>query len=177
MSDAAWSGRARYTPSVSSVHEAMRARRFYATREPGVRLDVVAAVAQPGSTGGASGGASGAAARLGGTLRVPPGTTALEVDVDVDAGPASLGRDLQVQVLTTGISVPTVLAVQPVSSGTPTTVRVELQGAWDAEEVPWLVVRVAEPSAHNLQPGPDGHPCNNRALAYASPVYLAPAGG
>ena len=167
--------------SRAGVHEAMQARRFYATREPGLRLDVVASVSRPGPAGGPSGGASGgsagAAARLGGTLGVPTGTTALDVDVDVDAGPASLGRELQVQVLTTGISVPTVLAVQPVSSGTPTTVRVELQGAWDAEEVPWLVVRVAEPSVRNLQPGPDGHPCNNRALAYASPVYLAPAGG
>ena len=108
---------------------------------------------------------------------MPAGTTALEVDVDVDAGPASVGRELEVQVLTTGISVPTVLAVPRVRSGTPQTVQVDLQGPWDADEVPWLVVRVADPAAHNLQPGPDGHPCNNRALAYASPVYLAPAGG
>ena len=157
--------------SRAGVHEAMQARRFYATREPGLRLDVVMSVSEPGPAADIP----GAAARLGGTLRVPTGTTALEVDVDVDAGPASFGRDLQVQVLTTGISVPTVLAVAPVSSGTPSTVRVELQGVWDAEEVPWLVVRVAEPSLRNLQPGPDGHPCNNRALAYASPVYLTPA--
>ncbi len=147
----------------AGVHEAMAARRFYATREPGLRLDVVVS-------------AAAAAARLGGTLAVPPGTTTLEVDVDVDAGPASVGRELEVQVLTTGISVPTVLAVERVRSGTPATVVVDLQGTWDAEEVPWLVVRVADPGARNLQPGPDGHPCNNRAVAYASPVYLVPAG-
>jgi len=156
----------------AGVREAMQARRFYATREPGLRLDVVVAAAGPSDAAGPA-----AAARLGGTLAVPAGTSALEVDVDVDAGPASVGRELEVQVLTTGISVPTVLAVQRIRSGEPTTVRVDLQGTWDAEEVPWLVVRVAEPSARNLQPGPDGHPCNNRAMAYASPVYLARAGG
>ena len=155
--------------SRAGVHEALRARRFYATREPGLRLDVVACAPVTAD------GSPGPAARLGGTLAVPAGTTVLEVDVDMDAGPASVGRELEVQVLTTGISVPTVLAVQRVASGTPQTVRVDLQGDWDAEEVPWLVVRVADPSAHNLQPGPDGHPCNNRALAYASPVYLTPA--
>ncbi len=155
----------------AGVHEALRARRFYATREPGLRLDVVV------SAGSSDDGPAGPSARLGSTLAVPTGTATVEVDVDVDAGPASLGRHLEVQVLTTGISVPTVLAVQRVRSGTPATLRVDLQGRWDAEEVPWLVVRVADPGAHNLQPGPDGHPCNNRALAYASPVYLVPGGG
>ncbi len=153
----------------AGVHEAMAARRFYATREPGLRLDVVAAL-DPDAP-------SPAAARLGGTLHVPVGTRSLELTVDADAGPASIGRDVELQVLTTGLTVPTVLAVQRADSGRPTTVRVDLQGPWDAEEVPWLVVRVADPSARNLQPGPDGHPCNNRALAYASPVRLEPAGG
>lgn len=161
--------------SRAGVHEALRARRFFATREPGLRLDVVVSAVDPAR--GATDGPPGPAARLGGTLGVPAGTTTLEVDVDVDAGPASIGRQLEVQVLTTGISVPTVLAVQRVSAGTPQTVRVDLQGGWAADEVPWLVVRVADPAAHNLQPGPDGHPCNNRALAYASPVYLSPADG
>ncbi|MFC3686856.1 CehA/McbA family metallohydrolase [Aquipuribacter hungaricus] len=156
--------------SRAGLREALQARRFYATREPGLRLDVV--VSTPGAE---DGGPPAAAARLGGTLAVPAGATGLEVDVDVDAGPASTGRELEVQVLTTGLSVPTVLAVERVRSGTPATVRVGLQGGWDAEEVPWLVVRVADPAAHNLQPGPDGHPCNNRAMAYASPVYLRPA--
>ena len=154
----------------AGVREALAARRFYATREPGLRLDVVASLPD-GSSGTAT------AARLGGTLAVPAGTTSLELDVDVDAGPASTGRDLEVQVLTTGLTVPAVLAVQRVDSGTPATVHVDLQGAWDADEVPWLVVRVADPTARNLQPGPPGHPSNNRALAYASPIRLEPAGG
>lgn len=150
----------------AGVREAMTARRFYATREPGLRLDVVASLGPDA--------AAPAAARLGGTLHVPAGTRSLELSVDVDAGPASTGRDVELQVLTTGLTVPTVLAVQRADSGRPTTVRVDLQGEWDAEEVPWLVVRVADPAARNLQPGPDGHPCNNRALAYASPIRLEP---
>ncbi len=152
----------------AGVHEAMAARRFYATREPGLRLDVVASLGPDGGPG---------AARLGGTLEVPVGTRSLELAVDVDAGPASVGRDVELQVLTTGLTVPTALAVQRAESGRPTTVRVDLQGEWDADEVPWLVVRVADPAARNLQPGPDGHPSNNRALAYASPIRLEPAGG
>ncbi|WP_380165901.1 hypothetical protein [Jannaschia sp. R86511] len=152
------------------VREALAARRFYATREPGLRLDVVVSAA-------AGTEAPPAAARLGGTLPVPRGTSTLEVAVDVDAGPASVGREVELQVLTTGLTVPTVLAVQRATSGQVATVPVDLQGEWDADEVPWLVVRVADPAARNLQPGPDGHPCNNRALAYASPVRLEPAGG
>jgi hypothetical protein len=160
--------------SRAGLREAMRARRFYATREPGLRLDVVVSTVD-GAGSADHDGSPGPAARLGGTLAVPRGTRRLEVDLDVDAGPASVGRELEVQVLTTGISVPTVLAVQRVRSGTPATVEVDLQGPWDADEVPWLVVRVADPGARNLQPGPAGHPCNNRALAYASPVRLEPA--
>lgn len=150
----------------AGVREALQARRFYATREPGLRLDVVVAVPDaPAAT----------AARLGGTLEVPAGTRTLEVLVDVDAGPASVGREVELQVITTGLTAPTVLAVQRAASGTLATLTVDLQGEWDADEVPWLVVRVADPTARNLQPGPPGHPCNNRALAYASPVRLEPA--
>lgn len=156
--------------SRAGVREAMQARRFYATREPGMRVDLVASCP-------ATGDGPAAAARLGGTLPVPPGTRSVDVAVDVDLGPDAGDREVELQVLTTGISVPTVLAVQRATSGSPTTVHVDLQGEWDADEVPWLVLRVADPTTRNLQPGPDGHDCNNRAMAYASPVYLVPAGG
>lgn len=146
----------------AGVREALLARRFYATRDPGLRLDMVVAVED-------------GAARLGGTLAVPRDSRTLSVEVDVEAGPTSSGREVEIQVLTTGISVPTVLAVERAVMGTPHRMTVDLQGPWDADEVPWLVVRVADPAARNLQPGPPGHPCNNRALAYASPVRLEPA--
>lgn len=147
--------------SRAGVREALRARRFYATREPGLRLDVVATVGPH-------------EARLGGELAVPVGTREVEVDIDLDGGPGWVGRAVELQVLTAGLTAPTVLAVQPTCSGEVTRVRVDLQGVWDAEEVPWLVLRVADPAARNLQPGPPSHPCNNRALAYASPIHLAP---
>jgi len=73
------------------------ARRFYANREPGLRLDVVASLGPDAP--------APAAARLGGTLHVPAGTRSLELTVDVDGGPASLGRDVELQVLTTGLIV------------------------------------------------------------------------
>ena len=149
--------------SRAGLREALRARRFYATREPGLRLDVVASVGAEET-------------RLGGELAVPAGTRQVELAVDVDGGPSWSGRAVEVQVLTTGITAPTVLAVQQARSGEVATVVVDLQGEWEADEAPWLVVRVADPTAHNLQPGPSGHPCNNRALAYASPVRLVRAG-
>ncbi|WP_336923677.1 CehA/McbA family metallohydrolase [Aquipuribacter sp. SD81] len=149
----------------AGVREALLARRFFATREPGLRLDCVVE-AGDGSAPGAG------AVRMGGALDVPGGTTSLTVSVDVETGPEHTGRELEVQVLTRGLTVPTVLAVAPARSGQVAEVAVDLQGGWDAEEVPWLVVRVADPTLRNLQPGPSGHPSNNRALAYASPVRL-----
>ncbi|MFC5379528.1 CehA/McbA family metallohydrolase [Aquipuribacter nitratireducens] len=147
------------------LREALLARRFFATREPGLRLDCVVA----------AGDGAGRAARMGGTLAVPAGTRELAVTIDCEVPPDVATDRLEVQVLTRGITVPTVLATAPLRSGEVGEVTVGLQGDWDAEEVPWLVVRVADPTMRNLQPGPAGHPANNRALAYASPVQLVAA--
>ena len=42
----------------------------------------------------------------------------------------------------------------------------------DRRSTSWVVLRVSDPSQPNDAPGPVGHPCNDRALAYASPLYL-----
>jgi hypothetical protein len=42
-------------------------------------------------------------------------------------------------------------------------------------QVPWLLLRVADPARRNASPGPDGHPGNAYGVAYASPWYLSPS--
>jgi hypothetical protein len=158
--------------SRAGVREALAARRFFATREPGLRVDVVAAW----SAGGrepepAELAARADAVRMGGRLpaaRARGADHVVDLAVDVDGGPAWAGREVTVQVLTTGRRSPGVLALRTVPAGAPVTVRVPVA----AGPVPWLVVRVADPDLPNERPGPDGHPANRRALAYASPVGL-----
>jgi hypothetical protein len=154
--------------SRSGVREALAARRFFATREPGLRVDVVAAWSAGGREPAPGELAARAdAVRMGGRLT---GARAHDVDlaVDVAGGPTWEGREVTVQILTTGRRSPDVLALHTVPVGAPVTVRAPVA----AGRVPWLVVRVADPDAPNERPGPDGHPANRRALAYASPVRL-----
>lgn len=157
--------------SRAGLREALAARRFFATREPGLRVDVVAAW----SAGGpeplpAELAARPDAVRMGGRLAGATRGTARDVDlaVDVDGGPSWAGREVTLQVLTTGRRSPDVLALRTVPAGAPVTLRVPVA----VGPAPWLLVRVADPDAPNERPGPDGHPANRRALAYASPVAL-----
>jgi hypothetical protein len=157
--------------SRAGLREALAARRFFATREPGLRVDVVAAWGDGRSTPPpAEVAARTDAVRMGGRLGNAPSGPAGEVvlAVDVDGGPTWEGCHVAVQVLTTGRRAPEVLVVEPAVAGTPLTVRVPVGVA----TVPWLVVRIADPDAPNERPGPDGHPGNRRALAYASPIRL-----
>ncbi|MGF1664300.1 MAG: hypothetical protein ACFCVG_17855 [Kineosporiaceae bacterium] len=158
--------------SRAGVREALAARRFFATREPGLRVDVVAAwSAGAREPGPAELAARPDAVRMGGRLaaaRAPRADRVVDLAVDVDGGPTWEGREVTVQVMTTGDRSPDVLALCTVPVGAPVTVRVPAA----AGRVPWLVVRVADPDVPNERPGPDGHPANRRALAYASPVRL-----
>jgi hypothetical protein len=133
----------------AGVREAMTARRFFATRESGLR---VAATAD--------------GVPYGGPVSVARGEVV--VDLDVDRGPAWQGRPLAAQVLADGPVVPEVLAVEPVTCGVPARFRVPV----DAASARWLVVRVADPAEPSDAPGPPGHPADNRAVAYTSPWYL-----
>lgn len=134
------------------VMEALRARRFFATRESGLRLD-----------------ATLDGTRMGGAVRMATGSVA--VAVDVDRGPAWHGMPVEVQVLRPGPVVPRVVHVQPTRLGEVCRFRIGL----DSREGGWVVLRVADPSRPNEQPGPAGHPANVRALGYTSPWWLEAA--
>ncbi|RKN04146.1 CehA/McbA family metallohydrolase [Streptomyces radicis] len=133
------------------VFEAMRARRFFATRLSGLRLDATA--------GGV---------RMGGTLPLAAGDVPFVVDVD--RGPDWVGKPLNIQVLRPGGDAPTVVDVIETQAGRITEFTVPL----DVEDGAWVVLRVSDPAQANGTPGPDGHPCNDWGVAYASPWWLQP---
>lgn len=138
--------------SRAGVREALVARRAYATRERDLRLDA--------RLDGVPGG--GRAAGPGG------GSALLEVDL---AAPDHDGRPVELQLLTGRDGAVDVVASLPAVCGEPVRTRVALPA-----DLAWLVLRVADPALpHAERPGhggaPAGHPCDCRALAYASPWY------
>lgn len=162
--------------SRDGIREALVARRFFATREAGLRLDVVASWGRAGRTSPdpADVVQRPEAVRMGDRLAAAaqcPDADSGVVDLalDIDGGPTWNGREMTVQVLTTGAVVPSVVASRAARSGVPVMVRVPV--AADGS-VPWLVARIADPAVPNEHPGPGGHAANRRALAYASPIGL-----
>jgi hypothetical protein len=153
--------------SREGVREAMLARRFFATRSSGLRLDVRARAAggPPEHPAEASGAGT---TPMGGQLPVSSGE--VRFDVDVDRGAGWEGKPLRVQVLRPGPVVPEMVASVDLLSGEVASVTV----AVDAVDGDWVVVRISDPSRRNGTPGPDGHPCNDLGVAYASPFWLAP---
>lgn len=135
----------------AAVFEAMRARRFFATRVSGLRLDATASGVQ-----------------MGGSLPVATGDVRFRVDLD--RGPEWDGKPLHVQVLRPGTDAPQVADVVETESGN----LVEFTVPLDAADGRWVVLRVSDPAAANETPGPAGHPCNDRGVAYSSPWWLSP---
>jgi hypothetical protein len=137
--------------SRAGVAEALRARRFFATRVPGLRVDATA--------GGV---------RMGAVLRHRSGP--VEFELDVEAGPSWTGRKLEVQLLRPATPVPTVACLIEIRCGEIARFAVPL----DIEDGSWVVLRLADPEAPNAVPGPPDHPANNDAIAYTSPWFLRP---
>ncbi|TDC27446.1 DUF3604 domain-containing protein [Streptomyces sp. 8K308] len=133
------------------VFEAMRARRFFATRVSGLRLDATAN-----------------GVRMGGELALAAGD--VRFAVDLDRGPDWQDRPLVVQVLRPGTDVPAVADVVETVAGR----LVEFTVPLDVEDGDWVVLRVSDPTRANETPGPAGHPCNDWGVAYTSPWWLVP---
>jgi hypothetical protein len=135
----------------AGVFEAMRARRFFATRVSGLRLDATAN-----------------GVRMGGVLPIASGDVAFSVDLD--RGPDWAGKPLRIQVLRPGTTAPAVADVIDVEAGGVYTFTVPMNAA-DGD---WVVLRVSDPALANPSPGPAGHPCNDWGVAYSSPWWLQP---
>lgn len=144
--------------SRDGVRRALLARRAFATREIGLRLD----------------------ARLdghrGGAMLDRPRVGACEHEITVDVGAESLG-DLEVELqLITGRS-GRVEVIDRRSAGCGETVSYPVAVP---AETGWVALRVADPARpyagpRGQGPAPSDHACANWALAYASPWYLSRA--
>ena len=137
--------------SRAGVAEALRARRFFATRVAGLRVDATA--------GGV---------RMGSALRHRQGPVAFALDVD--CLPSWTGRTLQVQVLRPDTPVPAVADVVEMRCGDVARFTVPMS----IDDGRWVVLRLADPDTPNTTLGPPQHPANNHAVAYTSPWFLEP---
>lgn len=134
----------------------MQARRFFATNVRGLRLDATANGVQMGR-------------RLG----RPRGKAPVRFVVDLDRGPEHAGTPVEIQVLRPGTDFPEVVHVEQArlssGGGGRGAGLIRFTVPLDPADGDWSVLRVADPSRPNEQPGPQGHPCNTLALAYTSP--------
>jgi hypothetical protein len=142
--------------SRAGVKAAMLARRFFATRTSGLRVDATASVD------------GGGPVPMGGVLPTSGGDVTFTVDLERDE--SWLGRTLALQVLRPGGDVPAVPLVEEFTVGDLVSVTVPL----DLADGGWVLLRIADPSEPNATPGPDGHPGNDLGVAYTSPWWLEP---
>ncbi|WP_308121185.1 CehA/McbA family metallohydrolase [Paractinoplanes bogorensis] len=133
----------------AGVLAAMRARRFFASRVKGLRLDATAA-----------------GVRMGGRLPIAKGDVTFRLDLD--RGPEAAGHPLRVQVLRPGPAAPEVVHLQDLDESQVVRFTVPL----DVADGDWVVLRIADPNRDNATPGPIGHVSNDFALAYSSPWWL-----
>jgi hypothetical protein len=144
------------------VLEALAARRFFASRVKGLRLDAALT---------SLAGGSGERARMGTALVHPGGPARLEVDLDREAW---RGRRLLLQVLRPGDRLPTLAATLEVDLADPEGPVAALELDLDAADGNWLVVRVTDP-AEPADPRATGDWARQgRAIAYTSPFWLEP---
>jgi putative cell wall-binding protein len=139
----------------NGVREALEQRRFFATRERGVRVD-----------------AALNGVRMGGDLGHRGGS--VRVEVDIDRGPEHYGRPIMIQVLRTGSPLPTVVTNVAARYRRPDEPWIAFDVNLDPEDGRWIVLRITEPE----------EPADNRAdalyagfgnaVAYTSPVWLDP---
>jgi hypothetical protein len=131
--------------SRAGVREALLARRAFATREAGLLLD-----------------ASLDGQRMGGALSAP-GTAELAVDLD---GSDYAGRGVVLHLLASdGTGLPAIVWSGAAVVGE--VVRAQVR----VPDVPWLLLRVSDPTRRSDSPGPPGHAASCWGVAYASPWY------
>ncbi|HJR26142.1 MAG TPA: hypothetical protein VJ804_11750, partial [Acidimicrobiales bacterium] len=139
------------------VREALEARRFFATRLTGLRLDATAA-----------------GVRMGGDVAHRKGT--VPIRIDVDKGPQWHGKHLLAQLLVAGPAggLPVIAHVERVTVPGPDQPVVAFDVPLDAETSPWALLRLSDPEAPAEPYAVDPFRSLGRAVAYASPWFLRP---
>jgi hypothetical protein len=152
------------------VTEALAARRFFASRIKGLRVD--AALTSLEASGAPS---LERGARMGTTLAHTAGPAL--VQVDLDRGATWWGRRLNVQVLRpgTGRGLPTLAAALDVRLPSPDEPVIAFEVDLDPAEGDWLVLRVSDPSEPADVRAIGEYARLGRGIAYTSPFWLDPA--
>jgi hypothetical protein len=147
----------------SGVLEALAARRFFASRVKGLRVD--AALTSLGA-----GERPARRARMG-TAGVHAGGPA-RVEVDLDRGQAWWGRRLSVQVLRPGRLLPTLAMALEVRLPGPQEPVLAFEVDLDPAEGDWVVLRISDPSEPADPRATGDYARLGRAIAYTSPFWL-----
>lgn len=137
------------------VREAMQSRRFFSTRERGLRLDASFDGFPMGSV-------------------VDHRSGVVRFGLDIDKGPEWIGKTLRVQVLQTGRPVPTVVHETDVTVPHPEDEAIFFSAPISRDDGDWIVLRVtdpARPAAAGAAPFP-AFAAAGHAVAYASPFFL-----
>jgi hypothetical protein len=147
----------------AGVLEALAARRFFASRIKGLRVDAALT---------SLAGAAGPEARvpMGGAVAHPGGPARIEVDLD--RGEAWRGRRLGVQVLRPGERLPALAATAEVELGGPGDPVAALELDLDRADGDWLVLRVTDPGEPADHRATGAWAGLGRAIAYTSPFWL-----
>jgi len=150
----------------AGVLEALAARRFFASRVKGLRLD--AALTSLAGAGGGPG--AGARARMGTAVAHPGGP--VRIEVDLDRGQAWEGRRLGLQVLRPSERLPAQAAALEVDLPGPTGPLISLELDLDPADGDWVVLRVTDPAEPPDPRAPGEWARLGRAIAYSSPFWL-----
>jgi hypothetical protein len=148
-----------------AVLEALAARRFFASRIKGLRLDA----ALISTAGGSSG-----PARMGTTLAHAGGRVLMQIDLD--RGEAWWGRPLSVQVLRPGRPMPALAATVEARLPRPDEPVIAFEVDLDPADGDWVVLRVSDPSEPPDTRATGQLARQGRGIAYTSPFWLDQTG-
>jgi hypothetical protein len=146
----------------AGVLEALAARRFFASRVKGLRLDAALT--------SLAGAGERERARMGTAVTHPGGP--VRVEVDLDRGEAWEGRRLGLHVLRPGDRLPAQAAAVEVDLPGPGAPVTALELDLDPADGDWVVLRVTDPTAPPDPRATGDWARQGRAIAYASPFWL-----
>jgi len=153
--------------SRSGVTEALAARRFFASRVRGLRLDAALT------------NSDGARARMG--TAVPDSGGGVLVELDLDLGQAWWGRSLNVQILRPDArpdarpgALPAIVEARTVRLPAPDEPVISFEVELGTAAGDWAIVRVTDPAQPADPRAPAAYAGLGAAIAYASPFWLEP---
>jgi hypothetical protein len=150
------------------VLEALSARRLFASRVKGLRVDAALTSLEAGSKLAQD----RPAARMGTAVAHSRGPA--RIQVDLDRGESWWGRRLNVQVLRPGPRLPALAAAIDVRLPSPDEPVIAFEVDLDPGEGDWVVLRVSDPS-QPADPRATGQYAQlGRGIAYTSPFWLTP---